>query len=117
MPSFFSLCATMKPGVPFSTRNDLIPPRPADLSIVAQTTTPSARQPVVTKIFSPFSTHSSPSSTALVCTRDGSEPQPGSVIAIASVSALPLRDLLGRARGAQRGVAEAAALAARMRTE
>ena len=63
-----------------------MPPRPADLSIVAQTTTPSARQPVVTKIFSPLITHSSPSSTALVCTRDGSEPQPGSVIAIASVS-------------------------------
>ena len=62
-----------------------MPARPADLSIVAQTITPSARQPVVTKIFSPFRTHSSPSSTAVVCTADGSEPQPGSVIAIASV--------------------------------
>jgi hypothetical protein len=85
MPSFFSLCATVNPGVPFSTRNDLMPARPADLSIVAQTTTPSARQPVVTKIFSPFSTHSSPSSAAVVLTREGSEPHPGSVIAIASV--------------------------------
>jgi hypothetical protein len=64
MPSFFSLCATTKPGVPFSIRNDLMPARPADLSIVAHTTTPSALQPVVTKIFSPLITHSSPSRTA-----------------------------------------------------
>jgi hypothetical protein len=57
------------------------------LSIVAQTTTPSARQPAVTKIFSPLSTHSfvASSSTAVICTIEGSEPQPGSVIAIASV--------------------------------
>ena len=44
--------------------------------------------PVVTKIFSPFSTHSSvsSSSTAVVETREGSEPHPGSVIAIESRS-------------------------------
>jgi len=86
MPSFLSLWVTVKPGVPFSTRNDLMPARPADLSRVAHTTTPWARQPVVTKIFSPLSTHSSPSRAAVVCTMDGSEPQPGSVIAMARVS-------------------------------
>jgi hypothetical protein len=85
MPSFFSLWATSKPGVPLSIRKDLMPARPAFRSIVAHTTTPSARQPVVTKIFSPLMIHSSPSSTAVVCTREGSEPQPGSVIAMARV--------------------------------
>ena len=55
------------------------------MSTLAHTTTPSARQPVVTKIFSPSSTHSSPSRTAMVWTAFESEPQPGSVIAIASV--------------------------------
>ncbi len=85
MPSFFSLCGTSKPGVPFSTRNDLMPARPADLSIVAHSTTASARMPVVTKIFSPLITHSSPSRVAVVDTIEGSEPQPGSVIAMESV--------------------------------
>ena len=85
MPSFFSLWVTSKPGVPFMTMKLLMPARPAALEIVAHTTTPSARHPVVTKIFSPFSTHSSPSSVAVVCTAFESEPQPGSVIAMASV--------------------------------
>jgi hypothetical protein len=79
------LWVTSKPGVSFMTRKDLMPARPALLSIVAQTTTPSQRQPVVTKIFSPFSTHSSPSSTAVVWTALESDPQPGSVIAMARV--------------------------------
>ena len=61
-----------------------MPARPAALSIVAHITTPVARMPVVTKIFSPLMIHSfvSSSRTAVVDTREGSEPQPGSVIAI-----------------------------------
>ncbi len=53
--------------------------------MVAQITAPSARMPVVTKIFSPLITHSSPSSSALHWTMEGSEPQPGSVMAMESV--------------------------------
>jgi hypothetical protein len=101
MPSFFSLCVTSKPGVPFSTRKDLMPPRPALLSTVAHTTTASQRQPVVTKIFSPLRIHSLvfSSRTAVVCTALESEPQPGSVIAMASV--------IGRQRAICSGVPEA----------
>src|SRR4029434_8333249 len=73
-------------GVLFSIRSDLSRARPADLSIVAHRTTPSALQPVVTKIFSPLITHSSPSSTAVVWTFDGQEPKPAPGIAIARVS-------------------------------
>ena len=64
-----------------------MPARPADLSTVAQMTTPSARQPVVTKIFSPLITHSSCPRRGRPwhCTFEGSEPQPGSVIAMARV--------------------------------
>ena len=60
-----------------------MPARPAALSSVAHATTPWQRTPPVTKIFSPLSTHMSPSRLAEVSTIDGSEPQPGSVIAIA----------------------------------
>ena len=84
MPSFFSLRVTSKPGVPFITTNDLIPAGPRCLSTVAQTTTPCARMPVVTKIFSPLMTQCSPSRRALVWIAFESEPQPGSVMAIES---------------------------------
>ena len=43
-----------------------------------------AREPAVTKIFSPLMTYSSPSSTAVVDTAAESEPKPGSVMAIAA---------------------------------
>jgi hypothetical protein len=56
MPSLCSVRTTSKPGVPFSTTNDLIAARPLLLSSVAQTTTASARSPDVTKIFSPLMT-------------------------------------------------------------
>ena len=48
IPSFFSSRATLMPGVPCSTTNDLIAARPKPLSSVAQTTTESARAPEVT---------------------------------------------------------------------
>ena len=43
-----------------------------------------AREPAVTKIFSPLITYSSPSSLAVVDTAAESEPNPGSVIAMAA---------------------------------
>lgn len=86
MPSLCSTRTTSKPGVPFSTTNDLIAARPFVLSRVAQTTTASARSPAVTKIFSPLITYSSPSSRAVAVIAAESEPQSGSVIAIAAHS-------------------------------
>ena len=64
--------------------NDLIAARPTWRSSVAQTTIRSARSPEVTKIFSPLSTYSSPSSSAVVRIAAESEPASGSVIAIAA---------------------------------
>ncbi len=71
--------------------NDLIAARPNDLSSVAHTTMWVARDPAVTKIFSPLITYSSPSSLAVVDTAAESEPKPGSVIAIAAHTSLPSR--------------------------
>src|SRR5690606_21282981 len=51
-----------------------------------QTTTASQRWPPVQYIFSPLSTHSSPSSSAVVEMAAESEPAPGSVIAMAQYS-------------------------------
>src|SRR5574340_1512801 len=63
---------------------DLIAGRPRDLSRVAHTTMWLARDPAVTKIFSPLITYSSPSRVAVVDTAAESEPKLGSVIAIAA---------------------------------
>ncbi len=88
MPSFFSRPTSFMPGVPAGTTKDLMPARPALLSTVAHTTTkpPStveAPSPAVQKIFVPFSTYSSPSSSAVVWMAAASEPAPASVMAIA----------------------------------
>jgi len=90
MPIFFSQPITDMPGVLAGTTNDLMPPRPALLSTVAQTTTkpPSAvaaPSPAVQKILWPSSTHSlvSSSQVAVVSMAAASEPALGSVIAIA----------------------------------
>lgn len=64
--------------------NDLIAGRPFDLSSVAHTTMWVAREPAVTKIFSPLITYSSPSRVAVVDTAAESDPKPGSVMAIAA---------------------------------
>ena len=95
-----------------------MPARPAVLSTVAHTTTPVERQPVVTKIFSPFRIHSSvsSSSTALVWTREGSEPQPGSVIAMARTS-LPQRCFCSGVPAAERAALPRPPLSWRRRTE
>ena len=84
MPSLFSSRSTVTPGCSRGTMNDLIAGRPCDLSSVAHTTMWVAREPAVTKIFSPLITYSSPSSLAVVDTAAESEPKPGSVIAIAA---------------------------------
>ena len=94
MPSLSSTFETMTPGVPASTTKALMPARPADLSTVAQTTTKpsdfsSARCPLVQKILVPFSTQWSPSRTAVDVMAAESEPQPGSVIAMAAHFGLP----------------------------
>ncbi|EUA13794.1 hypothetical protein I553_6913 [Mycobacterium xenopi 4042] len=54
------------------------------MSSVAHTTMWVAREPAVTKIFSPLITYSSPSSLAVVDTAAESDPNPGSVMAIAA---------------------------------
>ena len=84
MPSLCSSRSSFRPGLERSTTNDLIAARPSFGSRLAQTTTRSARSPAVTKIFSPLSTYSSPSRTAVVLIAAESEPASGSVIAIAA---------------------------------
>ena len=84
MPSLCSRRSTVTPGCSRGTMNDLIAARPSDLSSVAHTTMWVAREPAVTKIFSPLITYSSPSSLAVVDTAAESEPKPGSVMAIAA---------------------------------
>ena len=108
MPSLCSSRSTVTPGCSRGTMNDLIAARPSDLSSVAHTTMWVAREPAVTKIFSPLMTYSSPSSTAVVDTAAESEPKLGSVIAIAAQTSLPSRSscFVGRDAG-DRGVAQA----------
>ena len=84
IPSLCSSRSSFRPGLSRSTTNDLIAARPIERSSVAQTTIRSARSPEVTKIFSPLSTYSSPSSSAVVRIEAESEPASGSVIAIAA---------------------------------
>ncbi len=91
MPSLSSRRSTVTPGCSRGTMNDLIAARPNDLSSVAHTTMCVARDPAVTKIFSPLMTYSSPSSLAVVDTAAESEPNPGSVMAIAAHMSLPRR--------------------------
>ena len=109
MPSLCSRRSTVTPGCSRGTMNDLIAARPSDLSSVAHTTMWVAREPAVTKIFSPLMTYSSPSSLAVVDTAAESEPKLGSVMAIAAHSlAEPLQLFVGGHAG-DRGVAEALA--------
>ncbi len=84
MPSLCSRRSTVTPGCSRGTMKDLIAARPLLLSSVAHTTIWDAREPAVTKIFSPLITYSSPSSTAVVVTAAESDPNPGSVMAIAA---------------------------------
>ena len=99
----------MTPGCSRGTMNDLIAARPSDLSSVAHTTMWVARDPAVTKIFSPLMTYSSPSSLAVVDTAAESDPKPGSVIAIAAHTLAELLELLVGGHTGDRGVAEALA--------
>ena len=100
MPSFFSSLVTVHPGVPASTTKERIPLRPASGSIVAHTITnpgvsTRALWPPVTKIFSPLSTQSAPSRTAVVLIAAVSDPAWGSVMAMAEKTA---RSPLNRSR-------------------
>src|SRR6185369_7268766 len=79
-PIFFSSLPITSPGVPASTRKQLIPfPFGALLSVTAQATKTPAYGALVIKILEPFSTQLSPSSTAWVDIPAGSEPAPVSV--------------------------------------
>ena len=73
----------MKPGVPFSTMKEVMPPCRASLPTRAMTMMKSAARALLIQILRPFSTHWSPSSTARVFMPAGSPPAPGSEIAIA----------------------------------
>ena len=100
MPSLCSRRTTDTPSVSIGTTKLLIAARPALLSTVAHTTTWSAREPAVTKIFSPLMTYSSPSSVAVVLTAAESEPKLGSVIAIDAQTSLNFSSCSGLATAA-----------------
>src|SRR5437016_1319497 len=116
MPSLFSTFVTYMPAVPASTTKALMPARPAERSSVAHTTTnPSdfsaAMRPLVQKIFVPFSTQWSPSRSAVVVIAELSDPQPGSVIAIAAHLGFPPALKRDRKRSFCSGVPAAATAA------
>src|SRR5215470_6096132 len=99
IPSLFSTRTTVIPGVLCSTTKGLIPARPALRSIVVQTTTKPSDfsadiNPAVQKILVPLITQWSPSRRAVVVIAAESEPQPGSVIAIAAHFGFPWRKRL-----------------------
>ena len=74
-----------KPGVSRSTMNADMPPRlPLLRSVSAITIVQSASVAWLIQILRPFSTQLSPSRTAVVDNAPGSEPAPGSEIAIAA---------------------------------
>ena len=72
--------STVMPGASASTTNAVMPPRtPSDDGTRAITTSSSATTPFVVHSLTPSSTKSSPSGTAVMCRRAGSEPTSGSV--------------------------------------
>ena len=81
MPIFDSFLPWRRPGVPLPTTNEAWPRWPSSGSTVATTTWTSAMPPLVMKTLVPFSTHSSPSSLAVVFRLLTSEPACGSVTA------------------------------------
>ena len=81
MPSFDSFFPCSRPGVPLGTTNDAWPRCPSSGSTVATTTWTSAIPPLVMNTLVPLSTHSSPSSFAVVRRLFTSEPACGSVTA------------------------------------
>ena len=81
MPSFDSFLPCSRPGVPFGITNEAWPRWPSSGSTVATTTWTSAMPPLVMKTLVPLSTHSSPSSFAVVRRLLTSEPACGSVTA------------------------------------
>lgn len=72
--------STVMPGESVSTTKAVMPPLPsADFGTRAITTRRSAITPLVVQSFTPSRTYASPSRTALVASRAGSEPTSGSV--------------------------------------
>ena len=113
------LLALRRPGVPLATTKEAWPRWPSSGSTVATTTVTSAMPPLVMKTLVPLSTHSSPSSLAVVRRLLTSEPRlrlghgvGAELDLVADAEALghPLGDLLGGARGGDAGGGEAGAL-------
>ena len=78
-PILGSFLPGTKPGMPFSTRKQVMPRVPASGSVLAVQMTTSAMAPDVIHILLPLSTKSSPSRTATVRVAPASEPASGSV--------------------------------------
>lgn len=79
--------STVMPGESASTTKALIPPlESAVLGTRAITTSRSATTPLVVHSFTPSSTYASPSGTAVVASRAGSDPTSGSVSRKAEMS-------------------------------
>ena len=83
-PIFGSGSPNDSPGAGASTRNVLIPRRPASGAVFAATISTSARPALVMNILRPFSRYPAPSRTAELVMAATSEPEPGSVTASAA---------------------------------
>src|SRR3990167_1836693 len=83
IPNLSSFCADLNPDMAFSTIKAVMHLAPADLSVLAYTTTTSASGPLVIHIFEPFNMNSSPFCSAYNCIPTTSEPALGSLIASA----------------------------------
>src|SRR4051794_22702687 len=79
MPSLFSVSTEVKPRIPFSSTNALIPLCPAAGSVFANTSAWSATVAYEIQFFWPFNTYVSPSRRAVERIAATSDPAPGSV--------------------------------------
>jgi hypothetical protein len=77
-PIFRSLRPTANPGVPFSTRKQLMPRLPLAGLVETNTTKRSAIPPLLTQHLAPLIENSSPAATAEVTMEPASLPAPGS---------------------------------------
>ena len=79
MPSLFSVSRVVKPFIPFSSTNALMPLCPAAGSVFANTSAWSATEAYEIQFFWPFRTYTSPSRRAVERIDATSEPASGSV--------------------------------------
>ncbi len=80
MPSLCSSAPRLTPGASNGTMKQVKPVWPSTSPCTLANTKPTSAMPaLVMNCLVPFSTHRSPSSTAVVCAASASEPEPGSV--------------------------------------